>query len=121
MKCNNSTQDDDEIQTNSSSSKSLNQKRNIIHEKLMLIIEKKIQHYIGLDDYDLDYINYDCNEKDQLHFMKVYNEVVQCLKEMAPDEFQQGIIKRGSFYKVDKWTKNNPVANPTENSPVMSQ
>ena len=66
--------------SNSSSNTSINtmfsplHKQNLIHELLLRIIEKKIQHNVELQNYDLDYINYDCKEKDQQYLIKVFDE-----------------------------------------------
>lgn len=72
----------------------------------MFILEKKIQHYVGLEDYDLDYINTECNEHDKTRFINAYNHVMKNLQEFIkkhPEDFPQ-IIKHKSFYKIDKMT-----------------
>ena len=60
-------------------------KRQLIHDRLVHIIGKKIQHSVRLDDYDLEYINQDCDEKDQQHFMEIYNRVVYGFKEIIQE------------------------------------
>lgn len=80
--------------SNSSSSTSIDSicqktyKQNIIHERLLRIIEKKIKHNVELEDHDIDYINYDCEEKDQRYFMEVYNKMVQDFKPFCIENAQ---------------------------------
>lgn len=82
-------------------------KKKAIHDKIVFILEKKIQHFVGLEDYDLDYINTDCDEKDQLRFIQAYNDVMKNLRDFIkkhPDDFPQ-IVKHHSFYKIDQITQ----------------
>lgn len=87
----------------------VNQKHDTVHKRLIHIVGKKIEHYIGLDDYDLDYINYDCSVQEQNHFMEIYNNVVKNLKEIVKKHggvFPK-IVKQGSFYGIDKINGND--------------